>query len=66
MKSHIEEIVLKNLKTPVACAQHIREMFAYNLKREYDPFLWCCWQVSNVPSGYKKLKKTKTGVEFGG
>lgn len=59
-KSHIEEVVLNCFKTPITRAQHIKEMFAYNSKHKNNPFLWRHWQVSDVPTGYKKPKKAKT------
>ena len=35
-------------------------MFEYSSKREHDPFLWRRWEVTNVATGHKNLKKTKT------
>ena len=61
-KSYIEDTVLKRFKTPDARAKYISEMFAYNSKHEHDPFLWRRWQVSDVPTGYKKSKTTKATV----
>ena len=58
-KFHIKEVVLKCFGNPVSRAQCIKEMFTYNLKHEHDPFLWRRWQVSDVPTGYKKPRKTK-------
>ena len=53
-KAHIETMVLKPFKTCSAHAKHIREMFEYSLNREHDPFLWRHWEVTDIPTGYRK------------
>ena len=53
-KVHIETVVLKPFKTCPARAKHIREMFEYSSNREHDPFLWHRWEVTDVPTGYRK------------
>ena len=58
-KAHIETTVLKRFKTSAACSKHIREMFEYSSNRDHDPFLWRCWEVTDVPTGYRKPTKTK-------
>ena len=58
-RTHIETVVLKRFKTPAARSKHIKEMFEYNLKCDHDPFLWRRWEVTNIPTGYKKPHQTK-------
>ena len=53
-KAHIETIVLKQFKTHVAHAKHIKEMFKYSLNHECNPFLWRYWEVTDVPTSYQK------------
>ena len=59
-KAHIETVVLKRFKTRVARAKHIKEMFEYGLNREHDPFLWRHWEVTDVPTGYRKPTASAT------
>ena len=62
-KVHIETVVLKPFKTCSARAKHIREMFEYSSNREHDPFLWRRWEVTDVPTGYRKPITSATAAK---